>query len=131
MALEEMGLADMGNDWLERFRTPLAVFPSRFNDRMVFQASVFTLHGGKEYPRGMKRFYPGEIIPPPITIDDLDRQDGGERLLRRFAIPPRAKRKILRDLAILGIHEGTLFPEVDRQAVYLEEQWWYPDSGRT
>jgi len=125
-ALEEMGLAGLGDDWLERFRTPLAVFPSRFNDRMVFQASVFTLHGGKTYPEGMQRFYVDEMIPPPVTIDDLDRKNRGDRLLRRFLIAPRAKRKILHDLSLLGIHEGTLFPEIDRQAVYLEDLWWYP-----
>jgi hypothetical protein len=94
---------------------------------MVFQASVFTLHGGKQYPRGMKKFYnPSDIIPPPITIDYLDRQDPSDCLLRRFLIRAKAKRRILRDLSLLGIHEGTLFPEIDRQAVYLEDMWWYP-----
>ena len=33
------------------------------------------------------------------------------------------KEEILNDLFLLGIHEGSLFPEIDRQAVYLEKLW--------
>lgn len=131
-ALEELGprLDVSGDGWLEPFRTPLAVFPNRLNERMVFQASVFTLHGGKTYPRGMARHYAPDTIPSPITIEDLNNSERRQPLLKRFSISRRAKRQMLRDLSVLGIHEGTLFPEVDRQAVYLDSLWWYPDPKR-
>src|ERR1700682_4199127 len=40
-------MGPFGWDWLQWFRCPVAVFPRRLNERMVFQSSVFTLHGGK------------------------------------------------------------------------------------
>lgn len=131
-ALEEIGpgAIDVGDNWLKHFCTPLAVFPNRLNDRMVFQASVFTLHGGKTYPKGMERHYRGDTIPPPMTIDELNERERDQPLLKRFPIKPPVKRRMLRDLFLLGIHEGTLFPEVDRQAVYLEDLWWYRERGK-
>jgi hypothetical protein len=65
---ENMGDSASGSEWLKRFRAPVAVFPSRLNDRMVFQASVFTLHGGKQYPDGMKQYYGSDAMPEPITL---------------------------------------------------------------
>ena len=111
--------------WLEQFTTPIAVFPSRLNDRMVFQSSVFTLHGGKEYPGGMRSYYRGNDLPGPVTLDQIDQRHPSKQILRRYTIPSAAKKEILHDLSLLGIHEATLFPEVDRQAVYLEELWWH------
>lgn len=130
-ALDEIGVpaAEPGNTWIEPFLTPLAVFPNRLNDRMVFQSSVFTLHGGKTYPKGMARHYAPDTIPAPVTIDELNGRERQQPLLKRFSISPRAKRQIVRDLFLLGIHEGTLFPEVDRQAVYLDNLWWYPEHN--
>jgi hypothetical protein len=43
-------------NWIEQFRKPIAVFPSRLNERMIFQSSVFTLHGGKYYVEGFETF---------------------------------------------------------------------------
>lgn len=128
-ALDEIGSAPTSTDesWLEPFRTPLAVFPNRLNDRMVFQSSVFTLHGGKVYPRGMARHYASDTIPLPITIDELNEREREQPLLLRFSISTKVKRQMARDLFLLGVHEGTLFPEVDRQAVYLDKLWWYSE----
>jgi hypothetical protein len=117
------------NAWLNAYRRPIAVFPSRLYERMVFQASVFTLHGGKEYVKDMESRYRGEIIPKPIHLESMNEASKKDTpILQRYSIPRRAKAPILKDLLILGIHEGTLFPEVDRQAVYLTKQWWYPDK---
>ena len=127
-ALSEEDISSDSTDgaWLERFRTPIAVFPSRLNDRMVFQASVFTLHGGKEYPDGMREYYGADAMPRPKTLEQIDgERPHTERILKRYTIPHSAKAEILNDLSLLGIHEATLFPEVDRQAIYLENLWWH------
>lgn len=125
LAEESIAAPPRGLEWLNQFRAPIAVFPSRLNDRMVFQSSVFTLHGGKEYPEGMRAYYRGNDIPGPITLDQINEKRAPERILRRYKIPSGAKGKILKDLSLLGIHEATLFPEVDRQAIYLQELWWH------
>jgi len=114
------------NVW-HSFLTPVAVFPSRLNDRMTYQASVFTLHGGKKYVPRLRRHYLGNTIPEPISLSDLD-DDKEPPFLKRFSIPQCAKKPILEELFRLGIHEGTLFPEVDRQKSYLKTLWWFPDK---
>lgn len=99
-------------NWFERFRKPVAVFPSRLNDRMIFQSSVFTLHGGKYYVEGFESFYENEIIPKPISLEQVNEE---EYILQRYTIPRRYRAEIRHDLFKLGIHEGALFPELDRQ----------------
>lgn len=127
-ALTEAGLKRT-REWLNRFRAPIAVFPSRLNDRMVFQASVFTIHGGKHYLPRMAKLYRDDKMPRPITLDDVDKRCGAaDGIMKRYRVTN--KREILDDLLLLGIHEGTLFPEVDHQAVYLGDLWWYPDAKK-
>jgi hypothetical protein len=130
-ALAEAGLlrADGSlprNVW-HSFLTPIAVFPSRLNDRMTYQASVFTVHGGKKYVPSLRRHYLGDTIPEPISISELD-DDARAPLLKRYSIPSGAKKRIQDQLFKLGIHEGTLFPEVDRQRSYLKTLWWFPEK---
>lgn len=127
LAEENIVCASGASEWLEQFRTPIAVFPSRLNDRMVFQSSVFTLHGGKRYPDGMRECYGSDAMPEPITLEQIDQgRSQNERILKRYTIPSAVKSDMLDELSLLGIHEATLFPEVDRQAVYLENLWWHP-----
>jgi len=119
---------DLDDDWLECCRQPIAVFPRRLNERMVFQTSVFTLHGGKVYSPEMKLHYAQyDRIPPPITLERVEQENQG-RILKRYRIPQAAKEKILDSLFRLGIHEAMLFPEVDRQAGYFQRLWWYGDK---
>ena len=115
---------DKEGNWLKSFTKPIAVLPARLNDRMIFQSSVFTLHGGKMYIHGMKNHYKGDIIPNPVSLEDMDKSLPEEKkFLKRYVIPRECKRGILEDLFVLGIHEGTLFSEVDRQARYLRKIW--------
>lgn len=107
-------------DWVERFRKPIAVFPSRLNDRMIFQSSVFTLHGGKYYVEGFESYYENDTIPEPISLEEINDK---EYILQRYRIPRECQGEIRRDLFKLGIHEGTLFPELDHQSVYLRQLW--------
>ncbi len=54
--------------WMEEYTKPIAVLPSRLNDRMISQSSVFTIHGGKVYVEKMKKDYKNELIPSPISL---------------------------------------------------------------
>ena len=116
---------DEAGKWLELYTHPIAVFPSRLNDRMIFQASVFTLHGGKNYLERAKKYFEGDTIPAPVSLEKIDNDMD---ILRRYVIPCGAKGEIQRNLFVLGVHEGTLFPEVDHQSVYLQQLWSYEQS---
>jgi len=120
---------DLDDHWLERCLRPIAVFPRRLNERMVFQTSVFTLHGGKIYSPEMRKHYPeDDRIPEPSTLEQVDEVDRSKPILKRYCIPSEAKKKIQNDLFKLGVHEAMLFPEIDRQAAYLQRLWWYKEN---
>lgn len=106
---------------------PLAVFPFRLNERMTFQESVFTIHGGKYYyliPGNM----PDDYLPEPIKLEYLnEKQDDDKKFLKSFIIPHERKQTIKDELERIGIHEGTLFPELEHQASYIKRQWKIKD----
>jgi len=64
----------------------------------------------------------------PVSLDRVNALCPGNPIMKRFKVINKSG--IIKDLFLLGIHEGTLFPEVDRQAVYLEKLWWYPSPRR-
>lgn len=101
---------------------PVAVIPNRFNVRMVFQSSVFTLHGGKCYGDDSE-VVDADRLPGPKSLETLERDPDGARILIRATVPGDAKRHIASQLFEVGIHEGSLFPEMDKQAVYLKRLW--------
>jgi hypothetical protein len=95
------------------FTTPIAVYPYRTEERMLFQSSTFTLHGGKRNK---------ENIPEPISLQQLNNlKCPNEQFLQKYIIPAANKEHIKRQLKLIGIHEGSLFPELDKQASYLKE----------
>jgi len=98
---------------------PVAVHPFRLNDRMTFQASVFTIHGGKDYTEKE----PPDRIPNPKNLEDLNEKQENDKFLKSFVIPQKHKESIKNELERIGIHEGTLFPELDYQASYIKRQW--------
>lgn len=100
---------------------PVAVYPNRLNERMIFQSSVFTLHGGKVY-RGDDSTPRKQRLPKPVALEDV-RDKEKVPILRYYEISPDCARKIEDGLFKLGIHEGSLFPEIDKQAVYLQRIW--------
>ncbi|HWA71122.1 MAG TPA: hypothetical protein VG937_02240 [Polyangiaceae bacterium] len=107
---------------LKHLREPVAVRPNRFNRRLQAQAGTFTLHGGKIYGR-TERAVPiphGDALPAPVHLQDLEQKPGARPFLRSFVI---AKTRIRKQLAMLGIHRGTLFPELDGQAAFLKARW--------
>lgn len=108
-----------------RHAKPVAVFPNRWNERMVFQSSVFTVHGGKIYHIN-ELTKPEERLPSPVdlaTINDARIRQSKSHILKYFKIPELMKPTIKKTLFQLGIHEGSLFPEMDHQGIYLKNLW--------
>jgi hypothetical protein len=90
---------------------------------MIFQQSVFTLHGGVSLDEN-RAYGPAEEIGFPVqcSLTDLSRGLSTEEdfLLRITVNEPK---KIREQLAYMGIHDGSLFPELDKQARYVEAFW--------
>lgn len=106
-------------DDLQKYSTPVAIFPYRTNPRMIYQQSVFTLHGGKCYDE-RSEIPPLEKMPHPRSLEEISKETD---LLKLYVVPIECKPSIEDELFRLGIHEGTLFPEIDRQAAYLKKAW--------
>lgn len=94
------------------FSTPVATIPMRSKTRMIVQSSVFTIFGGS-LCWGDEKFFPKPI---PEMYNEL-------RVYYSVSIPYSKKEQIRRELFSLGIHQGTLFPEMDQQYEYLTTLW--------
>ena len=117
----------------QKLAYPIAVLPFRINERQAFQQAAFTLCGGKQYDDAIRR--PSEELPAPVGLIELSRQlarrnkndqiipQGAKPFLEMFIVPSCAKRKIREQLKRIGVHSGTLYPELDKQAWYLRHQW--------
>jgi hypothetical protein len=108
------------SDFLRRLRMPTAVFPFRSNGRMIAQYSLVTVHGGKMEP-ALARIE-GLSVGSPIHLEEVNRESR-EPVVWSYKIPHSEKRKIKKQLERLGIHEGTLFPEIEQQAAYSKRVW--------
>lgn len=75
---------------------PVAIFPIRYNSRIVAQRGVFTVHGINELPID-------EVFRANAKID--------ESRIQRITIDPGSCAKLLRDLRAMGINQTSLFPE--------------------
>lgn len=104
----------------------VAVFPSRLNVRMHAQQSMFTLHGGKNYVDNESEYAQSECIDDPIPLEKLNSKitkSGKPPFLMYLDIPHKAKPLIKEQLRRIGIHIGTLYPEIDHQSDYLKKIW--------
>jgi hypothetical protein len=107
--------------------SPVAVFPSRLNGRMIMQSSMFTLHGGKWLREPPKT---KDDLPRPLGLEEMNEKlPNEERFLKTYVIPKKKKSDIRQELMTLGIHAGSLFPEIDKQASYIKEQWRFSLTG--
>lgn len=106
----------------DKLASPTAVYPNRLNGRMMMQSSMFTIHGGKLY-RDQDNSTE-DALPKPLSLESLNDKLPAERqFLRAYKIPKEQKAIVEDELRILGIHHGSLFPELDWQAKYIREQW--------
>lgn len=111
----------MGPKTRKWLASPVAVFPSRLNGRMILQSSMFTIHGGKWHRESPKT---KDDLPRPLSLERIDEGlPTNEKFLKTYVVPKKCKHKIREELMILGIHSGSLFPEIDKQAAYIKEQW--------
>jgi hypothetical protein len=83
---------------------PIAIYPTRYNPRVVAQRGAFTVHGSDESPIDVSfRAYCGADVPPIECI----------------RIDPTACSRLLRDLSAIGVNRTGLFPEPNSVAIDL------------
>jgi hypothetical protein len=80
----------------------LAIGADQIDLRMTVQQSAFTIHGN------------------PTPLEDLDKSDS---FLVKYRIPQADKAYIADELAMLGINEASLFPDLDALARHIS--WHY------
>ena len=78
----------------------VAILSHELDPRMLAQQSAFTIHGNRT---------------------DLLNQSELKDTIRRFSIPKESKKKILNELASVGIRRRTLFPDLGNLAKELKE----------
>lgn len=77
-------------------RNPLAVYPKRYNPRIVAQRGVFTIHGTDEIPID-------ELMKKELTRDNSG--------IARFLFNGACRQELMEDLYCLGVCKAALFPE--------------------
>ncbi len=93
-------------------RFPIAIFPKRFNPRIVAQRGTFTVHGVEEIP-----------------IEELLMKVGKDQSslsIVKVLIEPGSVSGILSDLASVGIDRTALFPEPESVAADLKRAYKVP-----
>ena len=126
---------------LAKLACPVAVFPTRLNERESMQLATFTIYGGKDYDREVEQIAPWERFPDPKGLlwisqhlqpekngdicDDETKEwtPRGKPFLDVFVVPSCAKRKLREQLKRVGVHVGSLFPELEYQGKYIRHQW--------
>lgn len=82
---------------------PLFVQPKKMNDRIIKQDGAFILSGLSANEEEAR-----------LKIDSISSE--------RICVKESDKESILKELEVLGIHEASLFPEVDKVAAYLKQK---------
>jgi len=83
---------------------------------MVRQQSTFVLHGGT--------YVESSDFEPPILLEELNiSTDQYYKFLKKFIIQPDKKDVIRRQLQMIGINVGSMFPELEYQSQYLKDLW--------
>jgi hypothetical protein len=103
----EKGVKEITDD--EDFKTnqhPIAIFPIRYNARVVAQRGVFTVHGVDRKP-----------------IEQVFTEQAEKPRIERILVDPAKCSDLLRDLRALGINQSALFPEPDSVARDLRRQY--------
>jgi hypothetical protein len=91
-------------------RGSVVLFPARHNvDRLTAQSGIFTFH----------RFPEGEGAEPFVPLEDRALEDRGG-LLRRFVIPSSRRAFLKAELAKVGVHRFSMFPDLDGLSAHLK-----------
>lgn len=89
---------------IEKLKEVVAFFPSHVSPRLSAQSSMFTVH-------------------------PLDGQAFSDESLLKVVIPASTKRKLMAKLVKFGIHQGSMFPDLDGLSKYLRYMNGYSTSG--
>jgi hypothetical protein len=81
---------------------PVAIYPTYVHPRLRGQRSCFTIHGKRKV--GLNTLVPGTI-------------------LKRYVLAPASRQSMLDELALLGITETVLFPDLDGLAEELKRRF--------
>jgi hypothetical protein len=84
-------------------RLPVAIYPTYVHARLRGQRSCFTIHGTDQ--RG------------------LDSLLAGKPMLKRYVIDPACRQSMRSELAVLGITDSVVFPDLDGLANELKERF--------
>ncbi len=94
--------------------------PPHLNSRIRQQHGCFTFHGGKyfnEIPTKQGETYK---VVEFIKTNEMERY---ENSLIKIRIKCGDKEKLLKELALTGITEATLFPEMEYQTKYIKQKY--------
>jgi hypothetical protein len=97
---------NLGGAWEQNSRgvpLPVAIYPTYVHARLRGQRSCFTIHGTDR--RG------------------LDVLLAGKPILKRYAVGPACRESMRSQLAVLGITESVVFPDIDGLASELKERF--------
>ncbi|MCQ8117026.1 hypothetical protein [Methylomonas rosea] len=89
--------------------------PSYLNNRIRQQHGCFTLHGGKY-------FFNVESKRPELFVK-TNKMEECEPSLLKIKIKREHKEKLIEELALFGISEAVLFPEMEYQSKQIKEQF--------
>lgn len=106
-------------DITRAFSSVIAFRAPWLNTRLRQQHGVFTLHGGL-YFRGRKFIEPMRLEAHSYLVDDLV----------KIKIKSSSKEKLMKELALSGIIESTLFPEMEYQAKRIRQRFTTPSGTR-
>ncbi|MBN2261096.1 MAG: FRG domain-containing protein [Clostridiales bacterium] len=117
-----------------KFSLPIGVFPNRINDRMSMQLSVVTLFGGKSYdPKIKTNFDSNECFLEFKSLTEFNEEvskiNKKSKFLSCFVVDKTAKRLLREQLKRIGIHDASLFPELEYQAKFIKKHWRIPRDG--
>jgi FRG domain len=83
---------------------PLAIHPTYVHPRLRSQRSCFTIHGKRK--SGLDRLVPQSI-------------------LRRYVVDPACRQSMINEVALLGITDSVVFPDLDGLATELKERFGF------
>jgi len=131
------------------FSWGLVVYPRHLSPRLISQSGVFTLHGGKRYETD-EEDYTQKDKPLPVTDnfkalqaqfekDTTKKVDEGllsptkpllflsrevrDNFLGVIKIPSKEKSRIRTELFEVGIHQGSLYTNLDDQSAFVRQVW--------
>lgn len=106
----------------EKLSMPIAVYPRRLTERLIAQSGTFTLFGGKSY--FMHKQPKGAGFPIFKDLTALHSIAAvGKPFLGYVPIHKEAKSRIREQLAELGVHQGSVFGELDDKSNAIKDQW--------